>query len=80
VIARPHDPVVTVLCVGSEKAGGGGSTPSLATIIPNNLVEIWRQKTGKITPVDHPRLLDEPLSSFLVQTHGVDHLCLSSHG
>src|SRR5208337_161518 len=32
-----------------EKAGVGGSTPSLATIISKNLVEIWRQKTGKIT-------------------------------
>jgi hypothetical protein len=27
---------------GSEKAGVGGSTPSLATIIPKNLAEIWR--------------------------------------
>ncbi len=32
-----------------EKAGVGGSTPSLATIIPKNLAEIWRQDTGKIT-------------------------------
>jgi hypothetical protein len=32
-----------------EKAGVGGSTPSLATIIPNDLAEIWRQETGKIT-------------------------------
>jgi len=32
-----------------EKAGVGGSTPSLATIIPKSLVEIWRQKTSKIT-------------------------------
>jgi hypothetical protein len=24
-----------------EKAGVGGSTPSLATIIPKNLAEIW---------------------------------------
>jgi hypothetical protein len=32
-----------------EKAGVGGSTPSLATIIPKNLAEIWRQETGKIT-------------------------------
>jgi hypothetical protein len=32
-----------------EKAGVGGSTPSLATIIPKKLAEIWRQVTGKIT-------------------------------
>ena len=32
-----------------EKAGVGGSTPSLATIIPKNLAEIRRQETGKIT-------------------------------
>ena len=32
-----------------EKAGVGGSTPSLATIIPKNLAEIWQQETGKIT-------------------------------
>ena len=32
-----------------EKAGVGGSTPSLATIIPKNLAEILWQGTGKIT-------------------------------
>jgi len=32
-----------------EKAGVGGSTPSLATIILKNLAEIRRQETGKIT-------------------------------
>jgi hypothetical protein len=32
-----------------EKAGVGGSTPSLATIIPKDLSEIWRQETDKIT-------------------------------
>jgi len=32
-----------------EKAGGGGSTPSLATIIPKNLLEFCRLEPGKIT-------------------------------
>ncbi len=36
-----------------EKAGVGGSTPSLATIIPKNLLKIGRSDTGKIT---HGRL------------------------
>src|SRR6266853_555037 len=40
-----------------------GSTPSLATIIPKNLAEIWRQETGKITRGDHPRL--RPLSRLV---------------
>ena len=32
-----------------EKAGVGGSTPSLATIILKNLAEVWRLETSKIT-------------------------------
>jgi len=32
-----------------EKAGVGGSTPSLATIIPKELAEFWRLEPGKIT-------------------------------
>jgi hypothetical protein len=39
-----------------EKAGVGGSTPSLATIIPKTLAKSWRQEAGKITHVDNPRL------------------------
>jgi hypothetical protein len=32
-----------------EKAGVGGSTPSLATIIPKDLSEIWPQEAGKFS-------------------------------
>ena len=40
-----------------EKAGVGGSTPSLATIIPKNLAEFYRPELEKITRVvDHPRM------------------------
>src|SRR5580658_7890996 len=48
-------PTATLEVVGntgnmsSEKAGVGGSTPSLATIIPKNLAEIWQQDAGKVT-------------------------------
>jgi hypothetical protein len=44
-----HEVVVITVCFGPEKAGVGGSTPSLATIILKNLAETWRQETGKIT-------------------------------
>jgi hypothetical protein len=41
-----------VECAGqpqTEKAGVGGSTPSLATIILKDLSEIWRPEAGRIT-------------------------------
>jgi len=63
----------------SEKAGVGGSTPSLATTIPKSLAELWRRGTRKITTGDHRRLLDELLSGFLVQTHRIDHFRLGLH-
>ena len=64
---------------GPEKAGVGGSTPSLATIIPKNLAQIWRPVTGEITHGRSPTLVDEVLSGFLVQAHRFDHLCPSLH-
>jgi hypothetical protein len=41
-----------------EKAGVGGSTPSLATIIPKKIAEIWRPETGKITHGRSPTLTE----------------------
>jgi hypothetical protein len=37
------------------------------------------RKLAKSPTVDHPRLLNETSSGFLVQTHGVDHLGLGLH-
>src|SRR5437764_10539407 len=37
-----------------EKAGVGGSTPSLASIIPKDLVEIWVPGEEKITHGESP--------------------------
>ena len=41
-----------------EKAGVGGSTPSLATIIPKDLAELWRLGLGKITHGRSPTLTE----------------------
>src|SRR5271165_1427486 len=38
-----------------EKAGVGGSTPSLATIILKDLAEIWRPEAGRITHGRSPK-------------------------
>jgi len=54
-------------------------TPSLDTIIPKNLSEIWRQETAKSPTVDHTRLLNETSSGSLVQTHCLNHLGLGLH-
>ena len=62
-----------------EKAGVGGSTPSLATIIPKDLSEIRLPEAEKTPTVDHPRLLDDLSSRLFVQTHGLDHLGLGLH-
>jgi hypothetical protein len=48
--------VVRVIEASPEKAGVGGSTPSLATIILNNLAEIWLTETEKITHGRSPTL------------------------
>src|SRR5437016_8998720 len=56
-VVRAFQVIVNTLLCSPEKAGVGGSTPSLATIIPKNLSEIWRQETGKITHGGSPTIL-----------------------
>jgi hypothetical protein len=60
-VVRAFQVIVNTLESSPEKAGVGGSTPSLATIILNNLAEVWRKGTGKITHGDHPCHLTEIL-------------------
>ena len=62
-----------------EKAGVGGSIPSLATMILNNLAKSGSNGAAKSPTIDHPRLLDELLSGFLVQAHGFDLFALGFH-
>jgi len=54
-VVRAFQVIVNTLESSPEKAGVGGSTPSLATIIPKNLVA----KSGNFQPTIQPMILTE---------------------
>jgi hypothetical protein len=55
-VVRAFQVIVNTLESSPEKAGVGGSTPSLATIILKNLPRIRRLETGKVTHGRSPTL------------------------
>ncbi len=62
-VVRAFQVIVNTLLCSPEKAGVGGSTPSLATIILNNLAAQSRNFQPTIQPTirrSNPRFLTEP--------------------